>query len=114
MPQGATASEKSGATSASNSIEVPWRFLLNRGINDHSARTTDVSIVFRFLPSKKSVARFREKLRALLAANPVTPIPTLVGWVNRLLNGWKHYFAWRYPRMAFRDVNRFQDPIMAV
>src|SRR6266567_5305277 len=53
MPQGATASEKSGATSASNSIEVPWRFFLSRGINDHSARTTDISIVFRFLPSKK-------------------------------------------------------------
>jgi RNA-directed DNA polymerase len=58
-------------------------------------------------PAKKSVARLREKLRALLAANPVTPIPTLVGWVNRLLNGWKHYFSLGYPRMAFRDVNRY-------
>lgn len=58
-------------------------------------------------PAKKSVARFREKLRALLAANPVTPIPTLVGLVNRMLNGWKHYFSFGYPKMAFRDVNQY-------
>jgi RNA-directed DNA polymerase len=58
-------------------------------------------------PAKKSVARLRERLRALLAANPVTPIPTLVGRVNRLLSGWKHYFSWGYPRMAFRDVNQY-------
>jgi RNA-directed DNA polymerase len=58
-------------------------------------------------PAKKSVARFREKLRALLAANPVTPIPTLVGMVNRMLNGWKHYFSFGYPKMAFRDVNQY-------
>ena len=58
-------------------------------------------------PANKSVARFREKLRALLAANPVTPIPMLIGRVNRLLNGWKHYFSLGYPRMAFRDVNQY-------
>jgi len=58
-------------------------------------------------PAKKSVARLRERLRALLAANPVTPIPTLIGRVNRLLYGWKRYFAWGYPRMAFRAVNRY-------
>lgn len=58
-------------------------------------------------PAKKSVARFREKLRALLAANPVTPIPTLIGRVNRLSCGWKHYFSWGYPRMAFRAVNQY-------
>ena len=58
-------------------------------------------------PAKKSVARFREKLRALLAANSVTPIPMLIGRVNRLLNGWKHYFSLGYPRMAFRDVNQY-------
>jgi RNA-directed DNA polymerase len=58
-------------------------------------------------PAKKSVARFREKLRALLAANPVTPLPTLIGLVNRMLHGWKHYFSFGYPRMAFRDVNQY-------
>ena len=58
-------------------------------------------------PAKKSVARLREKLRALLAANPVTPIPMLIGRVNRLLHGWKHYFSFGYPRMAFRDINQY-------
>jgi RNA-directed DNA polymerase len=57
-------------------------------------------------PAKKSVIRFREKLRLLLAANPVTPIPVLIGRVNRLLRGWQQYFSHGYPRMAFRTVNR--------
>jgi RNA-directed DNA polymerase len=58
-------------------------------------------------PAKKSVARLRERLRGLLAANPVTPIPELIGRVNRLLSGWKRYFSLGYPRMAFRAVNSY-------
>jgi RNA-directed DNA polymerase len=58
-------------------------------------------------PAKKSLARLRQRLRELLAANPVTPIPTLIGMVNRLLYGWKQYFSFGYPRMAFRVVNQY-------
>jgi RNA-directed DNA polymerase len=58
-------------------------------------------------PAKKSVIRVRERLRLLLASNPVTPLPTLIGRVNRLLQGWKRYFSHGYPRMAFRAVNRY-------
>ena len=58
-------------------------------------------------PARKSVARFRERLRLLLASNPVTPIPTLIGRVNRLLVGWKQYFSLGYPRMAYRAVNSY-------
>jgi RNA-directed DNA polymerase len=65
---------------------------------------------YRYLnvfPAKKSVARLREHLRVLIAANPVTPVPTLVERVNRLLRGWKLYFSHGYPRMAFRSVNHY-------
>lgn len=58
-------------------------------------------------PANKSVARFREKLRALLAANPVTPIPILIGRINRMLSGWKQYFSLGYPKMAFKAVNSY-------
>jgi RNA-directed DNA polymerase len=62
-------------------------------------------------PADKSIAHplplFREKLRKLLAANAVTPIPTLIGRVNRLLSGWQHYFSLGYPRKAFRTVNAY-------
>ncbi|HEY3968194.1 MAG TPA: group II intron reverse transcriptase/maturase [Planctomycetaceae bacterium] len=58
-------------------------------------------------PAEKSVARLRERLRLLLAANPVTPIPTLIGRLNRMLRGWKQYFSLGYPRMAFRKVNSY-------
>jgi RNA-directed DNA polymerase len=78
-----------------------FTFRYDRDLHGRNRRYLNV------FPAKKSVARFREKLRALLAANPVTPVPTLVGWVNRLLHGWKHYFSFGYPRMAFRDVNQY-------
>jgi RNA-directed DNA polymerase len=58
-------------------------------------------------PAKKSVARLRERLRELLGANPVTPIPELIGKVNQLLRGWKAYFSLGYPRMAYREVNHY-------
>ena len=58
-------------------------------------------------PAKHALARLRERLRALLAANPVTPIPELIGKVNRRLRGWAAYFSQGYPRQAFRAVNHF-------
>lgn len=58
-------------------------------------------------PANKSVARLRERLRALLATNPVTALPTLIERVNRLLRGWRQYFLHGYPRMAFRAVNYY-------
>jgi RNA-directed DNA polymerase len=57
------------------------------------------------LPSKSAVQRFHEKLRQLLKKHAVTPLPTLIGVVNRLLLGWRTYFDHGYPRMAFRAVN---------
>lgn len=65
---------------------------------------------YRYLnvcPSTKSLNRIRERLHAMLAANPVTPIPTLIGRMNRMLRGWKRYFSHGYPRMAFRAVNHY-------
>ena len=56
-------------------------------------------------PSDKSLARVRTKLRELLRRRRVTPIPTLIAEVNRMLGGWSRYFAHGYPRQAFRKVN---------
>lgn len=58
-------------------------------------------------PAKKSVARLREHLRVVLAANSMTPVPMLIERVNRLLRGWKLYFSHGYPRVAFRAVNHY-------
>jgi RNA-directed DNA polymerase len=60
-------------------------------------------------PSPNSLNRIREKIHLLLAANRVTPIPTLIVRVNRMLRGWKQYFSPGYPRMAFRAVNHYLE-----
>lgn len=78
-----------------------FTFRYDRDLQGRSHRYLNV------FPAKKSVARLREKLRVLLAANPVTPLPTLTGRINRLLRGWKQYFSHGYPRMAFRAVNSY-------
>ena len=91
---------KLGETGASLSF-LGFTFRYDRDLHGRNRRYLNV------FPAKKSVARLREKLRVLLAANPVTPVPTLVGLVNRMLLGWKHYFSFGYPRVAFRSVNQY-------
>jgi len=57
-------------------------------------------------PSKKSVARERNKLRAMTDKSVCfKPIPALIQQINRQLRGWANYFQFGYPRTAFRQIN---------
>ena len=59
-------------------------------------------------PSKKALSNEREKLRNLTSSQRnFQPIPQLISDVNRHLRGWSNYFRYGYPRMAFRQLNRF-------
>lgn len=59
-------------------------------------------------PSKKALARERDKLRAMTHSRMCfKPIPALIAEVNRHLQGWANYFAQGYPRTAFRQINSF-------
>jgi len=59
-------------------------------------------------PSAKTMARERETLRQLINAQQShTPLPELIGRLNRHLRGWSNYFALGHPRKAFRDLNHF-------
>ena len=57
-------------------------------------------------PSKRSLAREREKLREKTSARMCfKPIPDLVQELNHHLTGWSGYFKFGYPRMAMRHIN---------
>lgn len=58
-------------------------------------------------PSMRAQARVREKLRGLTSARAKRSLPDTVAEVNQLLRGWKGYFAYGYPRQAFRTVNHY-------
>lgn len=59
-------------------------------------------------PSKKSLAREREKLRGMTDQKQShTPLPELIGRINRHLKGWANYYRPGYSRCAFRQINRF-------
>ncbi len=62
------------------------------------------------VPSKKSLAREREKLRALTDRRwGWKPIPTLIGELNRHLRSWVSYFQFGYPSRAFETINEYVE-----
>jgi RNA-directed DNA polymerase len=59
-------------------------------------------------PSKKVMKREREALRQMTAKEMCfKPIPVMITDLNRHLKGWANYFSFGYPRMAYRQINRF-------
>jgi RNA-directed DNA polymerase len=59
-------------------------------------------------PSRKAMARERDALRALIGPHQShTPLPELMGRVNRQLRGWANYFGLGYPRKTLRHLNPF-------
>jgi RNA-directed DNA polymerase len=62
------------------------------------------------VPSKKSLEREREKVRALTDRRwGWKPIPTLIGEVNRHLKSWASYFQYGYPSRAFEKINEYVE-----
>jgi len=59
------------------------------------------------LPSKKAVARLRDKIRDKTRSGHKEPLLKVIGEVNVILRGWANYFRYGYPRKVFRDVNHF-------
>ena len=59
-------------------------------------------------PSAKALKKEREKLRELTdVSQTYVPIPALIRSLNRHLGGWANYFNFGYPRVAFREINRY-------
>jgi RNA-directed DNA polymerase len=59
-------------------------------------------------PSKKAVARARDKLRDLTSSRRCfMPVTDMINDVNCWMRGWSAYFRHGYPRVAFRAVHQF-------
>jgi len=59
-------------------------------------------------PSPKSLKRERAKLRDMTdKRHCFTPVPELIERINRHLKGWANYYAYGYPRKAFRGINHY-------
>lgn len=60
------------------------------------------------MPSRKALAREQDVLRGLINLHQShTPLPELIGRVNRHLRGWANYFGLGYPRQSFGHLNHF-------
>lgn len=59
-------------------------------------------------PSANALKKEREKVHEMTNHRQcMKPIPLLIEELNRHLKGWKNYFDFGYPRMAFRDINAY-------
>jgi RNA-directed DNA polymerase len=59
-------------------------------------------------PSEKALKKEREKLHEMTNhRQSCKPIPELIEGLNRHLKGWRNYFDFGYPRVAFREVNSY-------
>ena len=59
-------------------------------------------------PSRKSLARLRDRLRETTGPKwGWKPATTVIGEINRYLRGWGQYFRHGYPSKAFHTVNQF-------
>jgi RNA-directed DNA polymerase len=58
-------------------------------------------------PSKRALARVRDKVRGLTRASAKRSLVDTLAAVNPLLRGWVAYFRYGYPRQAFRALNYF-------
>ena len=59
-------------------------------------------------PSEKALKKEREKLHEMTNHRQCyKPIPELTERLNRHLKGWRNYFDFGYPRVAFREINSY-------
>lgn len=78
-----------------------FTFRYDRDIKGRAKRYLNV------FPSKKAESRMREKVRETIRHGFRKPLPETIADLNRVLRGWRNYFHFGYPRMAFRRINYF-------
>jgi RNA-directed DNA polymerase len=109
-------------------LEGRFRLTINRSktrtvdLKQPSASVDFLGYTFRFdrdlfgrggrylnvLPSKRSLARFRDRVRELTAScRGLVPVDDLIRDVTRYLAGWGCYFAYGYPRRVFNRADSF-------
>lgn len=109
-------------------LEGRFRLTINRSktrtvdLKQRSARVDFLGYTFRYdrdlfgrggrylnvLPSKRSLARFRDRVRELTAKNRgYVPVADLLRDLRRYLAGWGCYFSFGYPRRVFNRADSF-------
>lgn len=74
----------------------------DRDLRGHSWKYLNV------FPSPKTLKCERAKLRDMTDKRQYfTPVPELIARINRHLKGWANYYAYWYPRNAFRGINHY-------
>lgn len=58
-------------------------------------------------PSRKAMARLRERVRGILTPSNTAPWPEVVQQVNRVVSGWQRYFGDGTVSRAYWDLDKF-------
>jgi len=77
---------------------------------DRSLYGKDKPPYLNVFPSKKAVARERDRVRELTARRRgCIPVPRMLSDLNRHLRGWANYYGHGYPRKVFRQLNTYVE-----
>jgi RNA-directed DNA polymerase len=58
-------------------------------------------------PSRKAMARLRERVRGILTPRNIAPWPEVAQQVNRVVSGWQRYFRYGTVSRAYWDLDKF-------
>jgi RNA-directed DNA polymerase len=58
-------------------------------------------------PSRKAMARLRERVRGILTSRNIAPWPEVAQQVNRVVSGWQRYFSYGTVSRAYWDLDKF-------
>lgn len=81
-----------------------YRFRYDRDLHGRGHRYLNC------VPSPKAVKRARLRVREILSRQALSrPLPAVIGDLNTYLRGWRTYFSWGYPQMAFRSLDWYVE-----
>jgi hypothetical protein len=84
---------------------TPRRSLVAEGFDGIEVRGADGREYLGASPSKKSVARLREKVNDVLTPRNTDPWPDVCTRLNHLLRGWSGYFSYGSLRRAYQAID---------
>jgi RNA-directed DNA polymerase len=80
---------------------------LGFNIRQYPSKVKRLKSILLIRPSKESVQKIRNKIKAIWLANKTTPVKMLVSMLNPVIRGWANYFRIGVAKKIFSDLDRW-------
>lgn len=80
---------------------------LGFNIRQYPSKVKRLKSILLIRPSKESIQKIRDKVKAIWMANKTTPVKMLVSMLNPVIRGWTNYFRIGVAKKIFSDLDRW-------